>query len=442
MARNGSGVYSLYTPGNPVVPDTDIESDWANNTLNDIASAITQSLSKDGQTTATGNLPMGNNKLTGLGAGTSNGDSLRFQQLFSQGNPIDIASASTTDIGGQLTNFLNVTGTTTITSFGTNYNGPKILKFTGVLIITHNSSTLVCPNGLNITTAAGDYAIVVPKSTSSGTSDGWAVAFYQQNAIEQYVPIRQTVMAGPVDSSGFSSFGGSTGSTTVTASGTLKITGAVGLYNRIGSIVNPSWTGLSTNGTMYLYCDISSNGTVSTGSSTLAPVYQWGGTYSVTNGQATYNIQEATMKVGDGSAANDVCRVFVGEVTVSGGVVTAITWYQLNGRYNSGTGTTPTNAATTFTHNIGLKPLYTRFTLVNNTTELSFAVGDEETPFTHRGGGQYMPVPLKMVGNNSVVVTPATVNSTPYNVINTSTGDVAAITLASWRMRVVAERGW
>lgn len=179
MPRNGSGAFSLYTPGNPVVPDTDIEADWANNTLSDIASGLTQSLSKDGQTTATGNLPMGNNKLTGLSAGTSAGDSLRFEQLFSQGLPLDIASASTVDVGGQNTTFLNVTGTTGITSLGTNYNGPRVLKFSDSLTITHDATTLVLPNGQNITTSANDYAVFVPKSTSSGTADGWALISYQ-----------------------------------------------------------------------------------------------------------------------------------------------------------------------------------------------------------------------------------------------------------------------
>lgn len=169
------------------------------------------------------------------------------------------------------------------------------------------------------------------------------------------VPVRQTVLSGPVDSSGFSAFGGSTGSTTVTASGTLKATAAAGgNANYTGSIVNPSWTGLSTNGTMFLYLDITSGGVVTTGSTTLEPTYQWGGTYSTTNLQNTFNIQEMTMKVGNGSTASQVYRVFVGEVTVAGSVVTAITWYQTMGRYNSALQAVPAaSSSTSFNHNIG-----------------------------------------------------------------------------------------
>lgn len=48
MPRNSSGTYSLYTPGNPVVTNTVISSTWANNSLADIASALTDSLSRTG----------------------------------------------------------------------------------------------------------------------------------------------------------------------------------------------------------------------------------------------------------------------------------------------------------------------------------------------------------------------------------------------------------
>lgn len=48
MPRNSSGTYSLYTPGNPVVTSTVISSTWANNTLADLASALTDSLSRTG----------------------------------------------------------------------------------------------------------------------------------------------------------------------------------------------------------------------------------------------------------------------------------------------------------------------------------------------------------------------------------------------------------
>lgn len=80
MARNGSGTYNL-PAGNPVVTGTVISSTWANTTLTDIGTALTNSIAKDGQTTPTANLPMGGYKLTGLGAATASGDAVRYEQV-------------------------------------------------------------------------------------------------------------------------------------------------------------------------------------------------------------------------------------------------------------------------------------------------------------------------------------------------------------------------
>lgn len=73
----------------------------------------------------------------------------------------DIASASTI-VPLADGNTFDVTGTTTITGISSTYswNGRIIvLKFDGVLSITHNSSSMVLPGSTNITTAAGDTAV-------------------------------------------------------------------------------------------------------------------------------------------------------------------------------------------------------------------------------------------------------------------------------------------
>jgi hypothetical protein len=80
MSRNGSGTYTL-PAGNPVVTNTTISSTWANNTLTDIATALSNSIAADGQTVVTGNIQMNANKLTGLAVGTTAGDSVEFSQL-------------------------------------------------------------------------------------------------------------------------------------------------------------------------------------------------------------------------------------------------------------------------------------------------------------------------------------------------------------------------
>ncbi|WP_127524084.1 hypothetical protein [Mesorhizobium sp. Z1-4] len=78
-----------------------------------------------------------------------------------------IASATTTDLSTKPAQAITVTGTTTITGLGTVKAGTiKFLTFSGALTLTHNGTSLILPGGANISTAAGDAAIV--ESLGSG----------------------------------------------------------------------------------------------------------------------------------------------------------------------------------------------------------------------------------------------------------------------------------
>jgi len=57
MPRNSQGLYTL-PAGNPVVPNTLIEANWANPTMDDIAAALTGSLPRDGSAPMTGPLTL------------------------------------------------------------------------------------------------------------------------------------------------------------------------------------------------------------------------------------------------------------------------------------------------------------------------------------------------------------------------------------------------
>ena len=81
MARNGAGTYVL-PAGNPVVTGATISSTWANNTLNDMATALTQSISTDGQTTPSGNLPMGGYNHTNVAPATAQNQYASAQQVL------------------------------------------------------------------------------------------------------------------------------------------------------------------------------------------------------------------------------------------------------------------------------------------------------------------------------------------------------------------------
>ncbi len=68
-----------------------------------------------------------------------------------------IASAATTDIGASSSILVAITGTVTITSFGSAPAGTfRQGRFTGVLTLTHNGTSLIIPGGASIVTAAND----------------------------------------------------------------------------------------------------------------------------------------------------------------------------------------------------------------------------------------------------------------------------------------------
>jgi hypothetical protein len=95
---------------------------------------------------------------------------------FQQKSELDLASAATCDIGGQLSTKLRITGATGITSFGTNYRGPILLRFSGAVTLTYDSTVLRCPGGANYTTTANEVMMAWPIASVSGTIDGWSVA--------------------------------------------------------------------------------------------------------------------------------------------------------------------------------------------------------------------------------------------------------------------------
>lgn len=91
-----------------------------------------------------------------------------------------IASASTTDLGSLGTNYIQISGTSTIDSLGTSASTGSPLYdvfFTGALTLT-NSANLFIPYG-NLTTSAGDYA----KFVYLGNGVWHLVAYFPENNI-------------------------------------------------------------------------------------------------------------------------------------------------------------------------------------------------------------------------------------------------------------------
>ncbi len=72
----------------------------------------------------------------------------------------NIASNTTTDLNTATGNYVHITGTTTIASFGTVTAGTQIsVVFDGILVLTYNATSLILPTAASITTQANDCAI-------------------------------------------------------------------------------------------------------------------------------------------------------------------------------------------------------------------------------------------------------------------------------------------
>lgn len=91
-----------------------------------------------------------------------------------EGEEVPLASETTTSIGAVPTRNVNVTGTTTITSLGAAEAGTlRRVRFSGILTLTHNGTSLIIPKGSSQTTAANDVALCL----SLGGSN-WRVVEY------------------------------------------------------------------------------------------------------------------------------------------------------------------------------------------------------------------------------------------------------------------------
>lgn len=105
-----------------------------------------------------------------------------------------IASAATTDLSTLDGRYVTVTGTTTITSFGTVKAGWIVfLTFSGALTLTHNATTLILPGAANITTSAGDTMAIV----SEGSGNWRCFAYqYASGGGGVYLPLAGGAMTG------------------------------------------------------------------------------------------------------------------------------------------------------------------------------------------------------------------------------------------------------
>ena len=177
MSRNGSGTYSL-PAGNPVVTGTTISSTWANTTLADISNALTGSLASDGQTTASGNLNMGTNRIINTADPTNAQDVATKNYVDTYVGALGTMSTQNANnvaiTGGSISSILEgATVTATAPSATTNYD----FKTQAVRYYTANNSTNFTVNirgnsttSLDSVMAIGQTATMVLMVTNGSTA--------------------------------------------------------------------------------------------------------------------------------------------------------------------------------------------------------------------------------------------------------------------------------
>ena len=102
-------------------------------------------------------------------------DKSTFENAFYENRSTALASGATVNLSSANGNFVHITGTTNITSFGSASAGSRfILCFDGVLTLTYNATSLILPGTANITTAAGDCCLII----SEGSSNWRVVAYF------------------------------------------------------------------------------------------------------------------------------------------------------------------------------------------------------------------------------------------------------------------------
>ena len=170
MSRNGSGTYTL-PAGNPVVTGTTISSTWANNTMTDLATALTGSLASDGQTTATGNLKMGNNRITGLADGIASTDAASVSQVSAAGAAYLLKASNLSDVANATT----ARGNLTAAKSGVNSDITSLTGLTTPLTVAQGGTGAATLTANNVLLGNGTSApqVVAPSTTGNVlTSNG------------------------------------------------------------------------------------------------------------------------------------------------------------------------------------------------------------------------------------------------------------------------------
>lgn len=194
-------------------------------------------------TTAGSNNPSGS---VVIGSGLD--DNLRQMQAVVRllASPNSIASATTTDLSTVNDTFITVSGTTTITGLGTVTSGIyKYLIFSGILTLTHNGTSLILPGAANITTAAGDIALML----SLGSGNWRCLSYTRAATAPAAISAAQTFLGSDVALNNISNYFNVCNTGSIGAAGQVwKISAVLAALDTAGTavILGRIWDGSST----------------------------------------------------------------------------------------------------------------------------------------------------------------------------------------------------
>ena len=229
MSFNGSGTFVINSAGQPVVTGTVISSTAFNALTADLATGLSTTITKNGQSIPTANLPMGGFKLTGLVDGSAATDSATVSQ---------IQSAYGT--------FLTVLGTNTLTATVspnlTAYSAGQMFGF--VAVNTNTGATTINISGL------GAKSIVTPLGAlvANDLVSGYFYIIYYDGTNFQLLGVSNSLVSLTLSGTGVQLTSTSTGAWKMPVGTTgQRPTGASGLIRMNSTTSNPEWYDTTTS---------------------------------------------------------------------------------------------------------------------------------------------------------------------------------------------------
>jgi hypothetical protein len=154
-----------------------------------------------------------------------------------------------------------------------------------------------------------------------------------------------------------------------------------------------------------------------------------------------YTITGASQQEGVIPTRTSRYRLYFGEADTGTSSVSAVRNYAFNGRY-VGPFVTPLPAVSTSfsqAHNIGAMPRRAKLTLENILTDAGYTPGTRIVEGYTTDGALGRTLPIRATPTS---IAATTCSATAHTSVNASTGASVALTVANWKYRFEADRGW